>query len=341
MKITFTIMAGGKGTRFWPASTETCPKQFISITGDGLTMLQKTYNRIKPLCNDEDIFIVTNKNYKTLVSEQLPNVPGENVICEPVGRNTAPAVAVSALLTKIKFGDAINVVLPSDHIILDEENFREIILRAAKLADEENALLTLGIRPNYPETGYGYIEYDKAKTVGTANKAVRFKEKPDKGTAEKYIEAGNFLWNSGMFIWKNTVITEEIRRYLHDYTNLLETIRRYPDFHKGIKEIFPMFRSESIDYGIMEKSENILVIPCSFGWDDAGSWNALFRINKTDADNNFLKGNIQTINCKNTVVYSTTQKKIAVIGLDSVIIADTDEAILVCSTGETDKIKEL
>lgn len=341
MKITAVIMAGGKGERFWPKSRESHPKQFLSLTDDGETMIQKTVSRISPLVQPEDVFIVTNACYKQLVLEQLPDIPEENILSEPCGRNTAPCIAFAAAIIKKKYGNAVMLVLPSDHLIKYENIYTRTLCNAIVKATEDNNLVTIGITPSYAETGYGYINF--SEECGNAYKVERFVEKPDLRTAKKYLSSGKYLWNSGMFVWQVSAIEERFREFMPEVYEGAEKIGQSfgtPDFEKILETEYSRFPSESIDFGIMEKSSDIYTIPASFGWDDVGNWLAVERINDTDDNQNYTEGDVITENCRRTTVCGG-KRLIAVVGTEDIIIVDTDDAVLVCSKNSTQDVKKI
>lgn len=289
MKKTALIMAGGKGERFWPRSRVTLPKQFLSLTDDGKTMIQLTVERIRPLVELEDVYIATNKNYKELVKQQLPGLPEENILCEPVGRNTAPCIGLGAVHVAKKYDDAVMIVLPSDHLIKHNDIFAETFTNACALAEEGENLVTVGITPNYPETGYGYIKYDSTAKNGESYPVQRFVEKPDLETAKSYLADGSYLWNSGMFVWRVSTILDCFKKYMPStYDGLLKIKEAVgtPQEDTVLEKEFPNLESQSVDYGIMEKAENIYTLAGNFGWDDVGSWLAVGRIKQNDENGN-------------------------------------------------------
>lgn len=341
MKITAVIMAGGKGERFWPESRENHPKQFLSLTGDGETMIQKTVRRISPVVQAEDIFIVTNSAYKSLVREQLPEIPAENILAEPCARNTAPCIAFAGAVIQKKYGNAVMLVLPSDHLIKYENIFTRTLCNAIVKATEGDNLLTIGITPTYAETGYGYINFGDED--GNAYKVERFVEKPDLKTAKKYLSSGKYLWNSGMFVWKVSTIMNCFRNFMPEVFSGAEKIGNAygtTDFENVLETEYNKFPSESIDFGIMEKAENIFTIPVSFGWDDVGSWLAIERINETDDNQNYIEGDVIAENCERTTICGG-KRLIAVVGVKDIVIVDTDDALLVCSKNNTQDVKKI
>ena len=345
MKTTALIMAGGRGERFWPRSRKNLPKQFLSLTGDGRTMIQLTVERILPLVDMEDIFIATNKDYKELVKKQLPELPEENILCEPVGRNTAPCIGLGAMHIAKKYEDALMMVLPSDHLIKYNKMFVSTLKEACQIAEENSNLVTIGITPDYAETGYGYIKFNPNISKGQAFAVDRFVEKPTREVAKEYLETEEYLWNSGMFVWKTSSILKNIELFMKDtYEGLVrikESIGTEQEKQVLEKE-FTAFRSESVDYGIMEKAEDIYTIPGTFGWDDVGSWLAVDRIRKSNEMGNVVSGNIITVNSRNCIIEGS-KKLIATVGLEDLIIVDTEDATLICekqSAGDIKKILE-
>ncbi len=341
MKITAVIMAGGRGERFWPKSRNSRPKQFLSLTKDGETMIQKTVKRLLPLVDHEDIYIVTNAAYRELVYEQLPDIPSENVLAEPCARNTAPCIALASAVIMKKYDDAIMLVLPSDHLIGYEKIYVNTLKKAVKTAENGKNLVTIGITPTYPETGYGYINFGAEQ--GDSYEVERFVEKPDLPTAKEYLKSGKYLWNSGMFVWKISSFMENLKEFMPDiYEGALRIGDSFgtDDFEETLVREFTAFRSESIDFGIMEKASDIYTIPGSFGWDDVGSWLAVERINETDEFKNYFEGNVVFYDSKRTTVCGG-KKLIAAVGTRDIIIVDTDDALLVCSKNSTQDVKQI
>lgn len=339
------IMAGGKGTRFWPLSTEEKPKQFLNLIGEE-TMIQMTVNRIKPIIPMERIFVCTGEMYVDLVKEQLPNLPDRNIIVEPEGRNTAPCIALSAFVIKRYYKNANMVVLPSDHLIKDEEEFRNIVLSSDEfLDDNKEAIVTLGMKPTRPETGYGYIRYGKEciKTTNhTVIKVQSFVEKPNLQKANLYLNEGNYLWNGGMFIWSVDTIINQIKlhsRNTYDALNRVETIDEniLQDF---INTNYKFTESISIDYAVLEKSKNIYVIPSNFGWDDVGSWEALDRYREKDEAGNVLVGSSKVVDSHGNLIISSSHD-IVVEGLQDIYVIENDGKILVGQKSNVANVKEL
>lgn len=337
------IMAGGRGERFWPKSRKNLPKQFLSLTDDGKTMIQLTVERILPMVKLEDIYIATNKDYKNLVVEQLPGLPQRNVLCEPVGKNTAPCIGLGAMHIQKKYKDALMFVLPSDHLIKFNKMFLQALQDACDVAEKNNNLVTLGITPDYPETGYGYIKLDSHITEGRAYRVDRFVEKPSLEVTKEYLASEEYLWNSGMFIWKVSSILKNMEKLMPDTYGALKRIQDAigTDVEESVleKEFFSM-QSQSIDYGIMEKAKDIYILPGTFGWDDVGSWLAVERIKKTNEFGNIVNGNIITVNTNNCIIQGD-KKLIATVGIEDMVIVDTEDATLICSKDHAGDIKKV
>lgn len=343
MHTTALIMAGGRGERFWPRSRKSLPKQFLSLTDDGRTMIQLTVDRILPLVDMEDIYIATNKDYKDLVKDQLPGIPDENILCEPIGRNTAPCIGLGMMHMLAKYEDAVMMVLPSDSLIKDGDRYRDLIREACDIAASGDNLVTMGIKPNYPETGYGYIKFLEGEAHGRGYRVDKFVEKPSLDLAKEYLASGDYLWNAGMFVWKLSTITKEFKAFLPDMLNGLNTIKDAigtADEDKVLGDVFPVLESISIDYGIMEKAESIYTIPGDFGWDDVGSWLAVSRIKEVNEDNNVVNGNVITIGTRDCII-EAQDKLIAAVGLKDIVVVDTEDATLICDKAATADIKKV
>ncbi len=343
LKKTVLIMAGGRGERFWPKSRKTLPKQFLSLTGDGKTMIQLTVDRLLPLVDIEDIFISTNKDYKNLVLEQLPGIPERNVLCEPVGRNTAPCIGLGAVHISKKYDEAIMYVLPSDHDIKFTKMFLSTLEDAAEVAEKDNNLVTIGINPTYPETGYGYIKFNPNEELGRSFKVERFVEKPKLELAKEYLKTGEYLWNSGMFTWKVSSILGAMKEYMPDDYDKLQTIKDAIGTdaqERVLEEEFIKMNSLSIDYGVMEKSNSIYILQGTFGWDDVGSWLAIDRLQKTNEYGNAVTGDVVCVNTRNSIIQGD-RKLIATVGLEDIIIVDTEDALLICNKDDAGDIKKI
>ncbi len=345
MTITCVVMAGGKGERFWPKSRTNLPKQFLSISGNK-SMIQQSIARLEKLVDIDKIFVVTNELYAELIHAQIPHLPKENIIIEPVGRNTAPCVGLASIIIEERYPDSTMIVIPSDHIIQNDIGFLNILRTSVDVAKVKGNLVTLGIKPTYPETGYGYIE--SAEEVIPLNgfevyRVNRFVEKPDHSTAQRYLDSGNFYWNSGIFVWRIDSIRHYIRELMPDLHDVLETIKAgfiSKDRAEVIRSEFIKMPDQSIDYGIMEKADNIYVIPCVFGWDDVGSWTALDRISERDENGNVIKGNILNLDTKRCIIESDG-KLIATLGVEDLIIVDTEDVTLICSKDKAQEVKML
>lgn len=342
------IMAGGVGARFWPRSREKNPKQLLSIINKG-SMLQNTVARIQDLIEPSNILIVTNKNLKHPIAKQLPSIPIDNIITEPLGRNTAPCIGLAAMFIHRRDPDAVMVVLPSDHIIHDEDEFKRVLRLAIWVAYESHSLITIGIEPTRPETGYGYIQVidEDDGTNPYFEKGVfkvkTFAEKPNLATAQKFLESGDFLWNSGMFIWPVKTILNEIKKLLpdlHSELSKLEPVIGSNQYETTLETVYRIIRGVSIDYGVMEKAYHVYVIRGNFGWSDVGSWDEVYRLSGRDENGNSITGKSFLLGTKNALIYSPN-KFVAVIGVGDIIVIDSDDAILVCKLGDSQDVKEV
>ena len=339
------IMAGGKGTRFWPLSTEEKPKQFLNLIGEE-TMIQMTVNRIKPIIPIERVFVCTGEMYVDLVKEQLPELPEQNIIIEPEGRNTAPCIALSAFVIKKYYKDANMIVLPSDHLISDEDEFRNVIKNANEFVKaNKEAIITLGMEPTRAETGYGYIRYGKDEKVINNHKVIKvdaFVEKPNKEKAKAYIKEGNYLWNGGMFLWSADNILKQIEKYSNDTYEALKDIEivANEEIQELINNNYHKTESISIDYAVMEKSDSIYVVPSRFGWDDVGSWEALDRYREKDDKGNVLVGSAKVVDSHGNLVISSSHD-IVVEGLRDIYVIENDGKILVGHKSNVANVKEL
>lgn len=339
------ILAGGKGERFWPKSREKLPKQFLDLTGKG-TLLQLTAKRINKIVDWERIYVIAGRDYVELIKEQLPEIPDDNILVEPEGRNTAPCIGLSAMYIQRNHPESVMVVLPSDHFIEDEEQYCKLVIAGARLANQGENLITLGIRPDRSETGYGYIQvgepYDDFNGH-RAHKVVRFMEKPDKETAEKYLKSGNYLWNSGIFIWKVSAIMEMFSRYMPSMYQKLDKINQAwgtMEERRVLEEEFGKMDKTSIDYGIMEKAESIFVFPGAFGWDDVGNWTALERVADVDFNKNVLKGKVITVNTKGCIIQGS-DRVIATLGVQDLIVVDAGDVLLICPKAESQNVRQV
>ena len=342
------IMAGGIGSRFWPLSKDNYPKQFLDILGTGKSFIRSTYERFSPVIPDENFLVVTNKAYKQLVLEHLPMLHPDQVLCEPARRNTAPCIAYAAYHIQSRCKEANIVVTPADHLVTNEVEFQRIIrLGFDFLAKNQNALMTIGIKPSRPETGYGYIQCGSRRDeVGSRNEEVvkveMFKEKPDYETAVKFVSEGNYLWNSGIFLWTLDGIMQAFKQYLPDMVEVFE--KGKIDFGTANEQAFidaHFIESPniSIDYGVMEKSPNTYTIPADFGWSDIGTWGSLFTHAKKDENGNAKRGKVVSVDNKNTIINIEEGTEAVVQGLEDYLVAFRDHSLLVCRLKDEQQIK--
>jgi len=335
-------MAGGIGSRFWPMSTSKNPKQFHDILGTGKTLIQQTYDRFIKIAPKENIFVITNKEYEALTLQQLPELNENQVIGEPMMMNTAACILYMAKKINAINPNANMIVAPSDHVILEENNFITIALNAISIAENENALITLGIKPTRPDTGYGYIQYINGEK--DHKKVKTFTEKPNEELAKSFIDSGDFLWNAGIFIWTSKNILKAYEKYQSDMYQTFSTIDEFYNTEietSKISIIYSSVHKISIDYAIMEKADNVYVIPSSFGWSDLGTWASLFENFVKDENNNAIKGKwIKAYNAKNNIIQTSKNKAVIVEGLNGYIVADTEKALLICPISQDQKVKE-
>ena len=341
------IMAGGVGSRFWPMSTVERPKQFIDVLGVGRSLLQLTYDRFADICDPQNVWVLTNRNYAELVREQLPDVPKENILLEPCRRNTAPCIAYVSWRIKKLDPKANVVVTPSDHIVTNTTEFHRIIKMCMSFTHETDAIVTLGMKPSRPETGYGYIQADLSSSSARNKEIFRvdsFREKPDLQTAIQYIQKPNYFWNAGIFLWNISTIVNAFRIYQPTMAKLFESmmdIYGTPEEQSVIDERFPECENISIDYAIMEHVEEMFVCPADFGWSDLGTWGSLLSQTKRDMAGNSLIGNdIRMFDSRNCIVHTTQEKKVVIQGLDGYIVAEKDGTLLICKLSEEQRIKQ-
>ncbi|MFO7526052.1 MAG: mannose-1-phosphate guanylyltransferase [Ignavibacteriaceae bacterium] len=335
------IMAGGVGSRFWPRSRKNLPKQLLNIFGQQ-TMIQQTVDRIKDLVQPENILIITNKVQKALVEEQLPFIPKDNIVAEPVGRNTAPCIGLAAQIISKKSNDAVFVTLPADHLIQDKKKFVETLNRSIEFAYTSKGLITFGITPTRPDTGYGYINFEKAAVENNIYKVIKFVEKPDVDTAKTYLQSGNYFWNSGMFVWRTDVILNEIASFLPDLSKGLYGLEKSigtNDFESALEVFFNSINGISVDYGIMEKSDKVFMIKGDFDWSDVGSWETVYEMSSKDENGNAVIGDIHTKKTKSSYIYSPN-KFTSVIGLENIVVIDTPDALLVCNRKNVQEVRD-
>ncbi len=340
-------MAGGIGSRFWPMSTTENPKQFIDVLGVGRTLLQLTYDRFEGICPPENIWIVTNARYADIVAKQLPEVPASHILCEPCRRNTAPCIAYVSWHIKKQDPKANVVVTPSDHLVTNGTEFKRVIEACLQFTGETDAIVTLGMKPTRPETGYGYIQADLT-TSSSRNKEIyrvdSFREKPDAPTAAKYIKNKSYFWNAGIFIWSVSTIVNAFRVYKPAMSKIFEgmlPILDTPEEQPAIDKRYPECENISIDYAIMEKASEIFVCPADFGWSDLGTWGSLMEQTAKDLYGNCKIGpNISLFDTHNCIIHTTEERKVVVQGLDGYIIAEKDGTLLICKLSEEQKIKQ-
>ncbi len=343
------LMAGGVGSRFWPVSTEEFPKQFHDMLGTGDTLIQKTFSRLSKLIPKENIFILTNERYNDLVFEQLPEVTKRQVVLEPAMRNTAPCILYASLKIQKENSDALMIVAPSDHWIEDETTFAKNIQQAFDFCETNNALMTLGIQPTFPNTGYGYIEFDNTKMDTERSRSVKpvnqFREKPDYETAKSFIEQGNFLWNAGIFMWRVKSVVEAFQNNQPELFKLFEAgIDVYnTDFEDDfIRDNYGKSENISVDYAIMEKSNNVFVIAAEFDWNDLGTWGSLFdKLEKNETGNAIVNARTLTEDASGNMIRTKSDKVVVVDGLKDYIIVDKDEVLLIYPKSKEQDIKKV
>ncbi|KPU44540.1 alginate biosynthesis protein AlgA [Oxobacter pfennigii] len=339
------IMSGGMGTRFWPRSRNSMPKQFLRTVGEK-TMIQGTVDRISKCINHENICIVTNRNYIKTITKQLPGIKNENIFIEPYNRETATCIGLAAIKLLSRDPDALMIVLPSDHVIQNTREFRKAIEAAIKIARRDDVLVTFGVVPTRPETAYGYIETGGLIEVNNtipAYKVKRFTEKPNKTVAQMFLDKGTFLWNSGMFVWKAQTLLDEMEKYLPDLYLSLMTMKESigkPNEEKIIENEYKKVDGISIDFGVMEKSLKITVLKTNMDWDDIGNWNALEKYYLKDDDNNIVNALCSSIDTKNCIIFGN-ERLIATIGVNNLLVVDAGDTVLICDRERDQDIKEM
>jgi mannose-1-phosphate guanylyltransferase / mannose-6-phosphate isomerase len=334
------ILAGGSGSRLWPLSRQNLPKQFLALDGDA-TLLQTTINRLAPVIEGKRVLIVTQEAHAK--GEAYHALLPYQTLFEPIGRNTAPAIALAAAYLMADGGDPVMVVLPADHIIKDEVQFREH-LSVAITAAETGKLITFGIQPTRPDTGFGYIKAHRDNDSSDVYTVDRFTEKPDEATAEKFLQEGNYFWNSGMFVWRASAILAEIQQFLPVVYEVVQTIvaesRAVGAFQPAVEKHFATMPSISIDYGVLEKSSRVSLIPCEIGWNDVGSWQAVHEISSHDANGNALQGNVVAVDCKNSLIRAE-KRLVAAIGIEDICVIETADAVLISRSDQTQRVREV
>jgi mannose-1-phosphate guanylyltransferase len=335
------LMAGGVGVRFWPYSRNAKPKQFLDVLGTGKTLLQSTYDRFAAICPKENIYVVTHQEHKHLVHDQLPDLQETQILGEPMRKNTTACIAYASYRIRQQNSEAVIVVSPSDHLILKEEEFHEIILRAAEQAKDQDKLLTLGIKPTRPETGYGYIQYLPDKKV--AKKVKTFTEKPELSMAKQFLDSGDFVWNSGIFIWGVQAIVQALQEYQSEMAEVFEECIpafNTPEETEAIEKAYGQCKNISIDYGVMEKATNVFVCLGNFTWSDLGAWASIHEISPKDEHNNVVKGKALLYDTRNSIVrVSSPDKMMVVQGLNGYLVAEFGNVIIVCEKDQEDQFR--
>ncbi len=337
------IMAGGAGTRFWPYSRYANPKQFLDVLGTGRSLLQMTYDRFTRLVPETNIYIVSNDRYENLIKDQFPDMAEEQILLEPDRRNTAPCVAYASYKISQRHPDAQLVVTPADHAITKEDMFLDVIEKGLKATENEDRLICIGIKPTRPETGYGYIQY-RQESNGEVKKVKTFTEKPQLELAKTFLESGDFVWNAGIFIWNITSITKAFEKYLPEIAETFKTISSAfysPDEMKRIEWAYARTKPISIDYGIMEKADNVYVIPGEFGWSDLGSWASLHEIHDKDENQNVIDGNALVYDSRNCILQTPKDKLVVIHGLDGFLVADCEDVLLICKKDDEKRIRSI
>ncbi len=342
MKLYALIMAGGVGTRFWPRSKEKTPKQLLKIFNNK-TMIQNTVERLDGLIEKDNIFIITNKNQKDEIIKQLKNIPQKNILVEPFGKNTAACIGLASIFIEKLDPDAVTIVLPADHIIKEEEEFHNTIKRAAEFAYKSKGLVTIGVQPTRPETGYGYIQIDEREVEEGICNVYTFAEKPNYATAVRFLESGDFFWNSGMFIWRIDSILNEIKEYLPELSDGLQKLKKClssGNFDENLENIYKKLRSISIDYGIMEKSKKVFLTKGNFTWSDVGSWEEVYQLSTKDEHGNATYGEVFTDMTMDSYIHSP-EKFTALIGVDNLIVINTKDSLLICRRDRSQDVKKI
>ena len=338
------IMAGGIGSRFWPMSRTSYPKQFLDVLNTGKTLIQWTFERYAKFIPIENIYIVTSEEYVEIVKKQLPTLPVENILAEPSKKNTAPCIAYISFKLAQKDPEATFIVAPSDHLILEEDNFQKIVALALDFVSNIKALVTLGIKPSHPNTGYGYIQYEGLEVSRGVYKVKTFTEKPDLEIAKSFLESGDFLWNAGIFAWKaNTILTafEKLQPEMFELFDSEKENFNTEKEKKSIQKIYPQCTNISIDIAIMEKADNVYVIPSSFGWSDLGTWNSAYdNMEKDYFGNAVASDNVVVIDATKCMINAPKEKLVVIQGLDDFIVVDTKDVLLICSKEKEQSIKE-
>jgi mannose-1-phosphate guanylyltransferase len=335
------IMAGGVGTRFWPFSRQSFPKQFHDVLGTGRTLLQQTADRFEKVCPSENIYIVTGEPYKEITAEQLPFLSEDQILCEPGRRNTAPCIAYACFKILSRNPEANIVVAPADHVIIKEEEFKRRVFVALDFAKNNDALVTLGIQPTHPNTGYGYIHFDESGE--DVHEVKTFTEKPNLELANKFMESGDYLWNAGIFVWSGKSITKAFSMYLPEMYEAFKAANPYfyTDQEKEALEVaYPQCRKISIDNGLMEKADNVYVVPSDIGWSDLGTWKSVYELSEKDENGNAIDANAMVYNSTNCIVKTPKDKMIVISGLEGYIVSEFKNVLMICKIDEEQKVKD-
>lgn len=335
------LMAGGVGVRFWPYSRNAKPKQFLDVLGTGKTLLQSTLERFSPICPLENIYVVTHEEHANLVRQQLPQLHENQILAEPMRKNTTACIAYASYKIAERDKDAVIVVSPSDHLILMEQEFQDVIKKAADQAKSQDKLITLGITPTRPETGYGYIQYHTEKAF--AKKVKTFTEKPELALAKKFLESGDFVWNSGIFIWGVQAIINELHKHLPEMAEVFDEIRHKlgtPEEKEAILSAYSQCKNISIDYGVMEKSMHVFVCLGNFTWSDLGSWGSIHEISDKDENNNVINANALTYDTRNCIIKGSPDKLIVAQGLNGYLIGEFGNVIIVCEKDQENQFRK-
>jgi mannose-1-phosphate guanylyltransferase len=337
-------MAGGIGSRFWPMSRQDYPKQFLDILNTGRTLIQWTFDRFANFIPPENIYVVTSQEYISIVKEQLPQLRVDNILGEPSRKNTAPCIAYISFKLQQMDPKASLIVAPADHLILDKIAFTKVCLEALSFVNKHNALITLGIKPSYPNTGYGYIQYEQHAVSDNVYKVKTFTEKPNLELAKTFLASGDFLWNAGIFVWQVKNVVAAFEKYLPEMYDVFVADKEKfntPAEKEALQTIYPLCTNISIDFGIMEKADNVYLIPSSFGWSDLGTWNSAYEnLNKDYLDNAVAGDNVIVIDATRCMIHAPNDKLVLLQGLDNVIVVDTDDVLLICKREKEQEIKE-
>lgn len=350
MKVLGIVLAGGLGSRLWPRGTDRKPKQFTHVLGEG-TMIQNTVMRLLPFVAANDLWVVTTRDLQQHVLDQLPLIENSHVICEPFGRNTGPSIALASMLLRHQAGgSAVLAVLPSDHMVMNVRDFQATLEQACIVAAQSKSIVTIGVMPTRSETGYGYIQvgdtlsFNDPSLTYDVKRVKTFAEKPDLATAQRFLDAGDFVWNSGIFVGQADVIYHAVLEYLPDHAPIFIELERHigkDSFDQALEYAFKQMRSISFDVGVMERATNVLVVDGTFGWSDVGTWDELYRLSMKDGRNNVIEGNVVTLQTNNCMVSGTSDRMIGIVGVDNLIVVETEQALMICKRGRAEQVRDL